>query len=256
MSVQSFITASLAHAVRDGKSNDASTYNAITSLSAYMAARLVDQVMDSDDGNLDDKRLNVMWKAYLTRYAYLGGIVWEGTDHEAGNIAALPAGERRAKAAKEYVEKKPKGARLVASLTTRKTYVRRLVKDTLENHAGIFRDILATAQSGADAEALAGLWQAHVEHWYGSTLSALCAALQGERNSTPQKTELEKIMARAEKWELAMLEEITAALVKRRDAMRDDAAGLGDIAEMEVPATMLHHAAYTTRDSKASGKAA
>ena len=240
MSMHSFLKTSLADAVRDGKSNDASTYNAITSLSAYIASRFVDSVQtrenkDGDgDGALDIKRFSAMWKAYLEKYAYLGGIVWEGSDEAAQNVHALPAGDRRAAAAKDYITKKPKGARLVTTLAARRTYVKRLVEDTLVNHAGIFRDILAHAQSGGDAEALAGLWQAHVEYNYGATLSALTAALPGNASANPPKSELEKVMDRAKNWDLATLEEIVQKLIDKRDSLRDDIAGIGDMGEMEI----------------------
>lgn len=242
MTMQSFLKTSLADAVRDGKSNDASTYNAIASLSAYIASRFVDSVQTREnkdengdgDGALDIKRFSAIWKAYLEKYAYLGGIVWEGSDDAAQQVHALPAGDRRAKAAKEYIEKKPKGSRLVTTLAARRTYVKRLVEDTLVNHAGIFRDILAHAQSGGDAEMLAGLWQAHVEYNYGATLSALTAALPGNARAKPEKSEAEKIMERAKSWDMATLEEIVQALTDKRDALRDDIAGIGDMGDMEI----------------------
>lgn len=239
MSIATFEINSLAQAIRDGHSNDRSTYNAIASLSAYIASRLTQSVMDAEnkgkgaESALDMKRFNAIWSAYLQRYAAQGGTVWEGTDEKLDTIRAT-RGDRRIAMAKEYIEKKPKGSRLVASLATRKTYVRRLVKDTLENHAGIFRDILAMAQSGEDADMLAGLWQAHVEHWYGPTLSALCNALPGNTTPRADKTELEKVMDRAKNWDLATLEEITIALVKRRDDLRDDVAGLDGMGSFEI----------------------
>jgi len=219
-------TIALTSAVKAVSGVDSACYDATVALGLVLAAKQLERM---ETGELLDSEKSIaankgVMRAFQKEFAFKGFPVWRDTAHIVEGFAAMKVDPRRAAAA-HYIDKKPKGSRLIDGLARLQTQSFRLMADVVTNHSGVIANLAALKEAGADAMAQMANFKAFVAETYGTTFAALESGLSPDKKQKESVNPIDAILKRAGDMtltDLAVLAERINALHMERIATEAD----------------------------------
>lgn len=210
------------------RASNKAQYTATASVALWLAQKQVESA--GTDAGIDEKATKGHWRMFAKALASRGEMVFRETEHLIAAIMLQPAGDKRNKAASEYVDKHGKGLKLTDALGRLRTYAFRLMADVHKNHAGILRELAQLEKDGIGAEALRDKWHAFVGATYGDSFNALTEALAKPQTEKPKPDAVDSIAKRVKEWSdadlLRLLASLQAIAAERANAMAEAQAML------------------------------
>jgi hypothetical protein len=214
--------------------SESAFYKAAVALSVVMVSGQIDRL--TGDLAIDVKKNKSMFRAFLKSYAYKGNVVWRGSEAAVEEIKGkIGAGAKR-DAASTYIDKKPKGSRLVDGLARLQTMSTQIADDVCEKHTGLIREIHQLKADGADAVAQIERFQRHVAETYGKSAAAVQAYFAKPQREGTTEAPIKRVTDAALKLsdvDLATLLENVRAEIARRKEEQDVADSFLDEATEE-----------------------
>jgi predicted nucleotidyltransferase len=212
----------LSAAVKAVGNVDSACYDAAVALGLVLASKQLERMETGEtlDSESSIKANKATFRAFLKEFSYKGNPVWRDSQHTVDGFAAMKPDTRR-KAAAEYIDKKPKGSRLIDGLARLKTQSFRLMEHAITNHHATLVNLRAMKEAGADSAAQMESFKAFVAEEYGSTYAALESALSPDKKQKEKKSDVDSIVEKAEGMtltDLAVVAERIAALYAKRVA--------------------------------------
>lgn len=235
------------NAAKQGESFADSKYRQTIDLAALLCLRQADNILNNVE--VSKKSSQDAWTAFLIGFAFRGNQVWRvpvetGASPEATKIAndanAILASKLNAirnnksrdakvKLCRDYIEKKPKNARLVDGLANVKTWFGRVVKDVTTNHVGIIRTVveLARTESVQDS-AVYDRTIAELDSIYGGSWNALVECFPKEARAS-DTDKVEAFFVKAQELDMNDLERLVQKLQNYyAERLGNEADAIGD----------------------------
>lgn len=192
---ESFATLVKREVIKALRDSNKAQYNATVSVALWLAEKQVESA--GTDHGIDVKRQKGHFRMFLKALAASGEEVFRDTQHLINAVMAQPKGDKRNKAASEYVDKECKGLKLTDALGRLRTYAFRLMDDVHANHAGILRELAQAQKDGFSAELLRDKWLAFVGANYGDSFNRLTETLSKPASERAKPDAVDSIAKRA-----------------------------------------------------------